>query len=146
MAELTTSGVVREILTNDPEIKAEEAIRLAKARGLRVPDEKIRHSIHNQRNSIREKVAAATKLAPTAARETTPPKATPVESEAVLVVAAASPGLAGVLANVALVNKIVGLCGGVENAREAAEAVQACGGTEAFLQHLELVASIRDSE
>jgi len=51
-----------------------------------------------------------------------------------------------VLANVALVNKIVGLCGGVENARQAADAVKACGGTEGFLQHLELVASIRSVE
>jgi len=50
------------------------------------------------------------------------------------------------LTNVLLVNTIVGICGSIENVRQAAEAVQACGGVEAFLQHLELVAKIRESE
>jgi len=52
-------------------------------------------------------------------------------------------GLAAVLANVALVNQVVGLCGGPDQARKVAEAVAACGGVDAFLQHLDLVAGIR---
>ena len=47
------------------------------------------------------------------------------------------------MANVALVNAVVGTCGGAEQARQVAEAVRACGGVDAFLQHLELVAGIR---
>ena len=73
MAELSTSGVVRDILTRDPEMPSDEVIRWAKSKGLRVTDEQIRKSINNQRNPIRAKVAAV-KVAPTAAREITPPK------------------------------------------------------------------------
>ncbi len=144
MAELSVSSVVRDILTGDPETPSDEVIRRAKAAGLRATDEQIKKSINNQRNAIRAKVAA-TKVAPAAAHETVPPKAAP----AVPAPAATPPvtlDLAGVLGNVALVNKVVGLCGGVENARRTAEAVQACGSLEAFLQHLELVATIRGGE
>lgn len=144
MAELSTSGVVRDILTGDPEMLSDEVIRRAKSKGLRATDEQIRKSINNQRNPIRAKVAAA-RVAPAAAREIVSPKAAP----AVSAPAATTPGtsdLAGVLGNVALVNKVVGLCGGAENARQTAEAVQACGGLEAFLQHLELVTAIRGGE
>ena len=42
MAGLSTQGVVREILTGDPEMPTEEVIRGAKARGVRVPDDAIR--------------------------------------------------------------------------------------------------------
>jgi len=144
MAELSISSVVRDILTSDPEMPSDEVIRRAKSKGLRVTDGQIRKSAHNQRNAIRAKVAAA-KVAPTAKRETAPPKA----ASAVSAPAATNPGtpdLAGVLANVALVSQIVGLCGGVENARRAGEAVQACGGLEPFLRHLDVVASIRGGE
>ncbi len=51
--------------------------------------------------------------------------------------------LASVLANVALVNAVVGAYGGAESARRVAEAVRACGGVDPFLQHLDLVAGIR---
>lgn len=143
MAELSTSGVVREILTGDPEMPSDEVIRQAKSKGLRVTDEQIRKSVNNQRNAIRAKVAATT-VAPPVASEAVPPKAAPAVSAS-----AATTGtldLAGVLGNVALVNTVVGLCGGVETARRTAEAVQACGGLAAFLQHLELVATIRGGE
>lgn len=144
MAELSISSVVRDILTSDPEMPSDEVIRRAKSKGLQVTDGQIRKSAHNQRNAIRAKLAAA-KVAPTAKHETAPPKAAP----AVSAPAATNPGtpdLAGVLVNVALVNQIVGLCGGVENARRAGEAVQACGGLEPFLRHLDVVASIRGGE
>ncbi len=154
MANLSVSGVVREVLSSDPEMTTEEVIRRAKAQGLRVTDDQIRKSVHNQRTAVRAKVATA-KVAPTAARETVQPKAAPPKAAppkavpAVSTPAATTAGvadLAGVLRNVALVNEIVGLCGGVENARQAAEAVRACGGPEAFLQLLELVATIRRGE
>ncbi len=144
MAQLSISSVVREVLTSDPEINADEAIRLAKAKGLRVSDDQIRKSVHNQRAAVRAKVAAA-RVAPMVARELTPPKAAPAVSASAATTSVA-PDLAGVLGNVARVNTVVGLCGGVEQARQAAEAVQACGGLEAFLQHLELVATIRSAE
>jgi hypothetical protein len=146
MADLSTSGVVREILTGDPEMPTDEVIRRATAQGLRVTDAQIRKSINNQRNPIRAKVAA-TKVAPKAARGPVAPKAAPPKvAPAAAAPAPETPVLAGVLNNVALVNEVVGLCGGVENARQAAVAAQTCGGLEAFLQHLELVATIRKSE
>ncbi|MBN9121824.1 MAG: hypothetical protein J0I06_22240 [Planctomycetes bacterium] len=142
MAELSVSGAVREILTGDPEMPTDEVIRRARSEGLRATEKQIRKSINNQRNPIRAKVAAA-RVAPAAARETTPPKVAPAVPASA---AAVGPlDLAGVLGNVALVNKVVGLCG-VETARQTAEAVHACGGLEAFLQHLELVATIRGGE
>ena len=143
MADLSVSGVVREILTSDPELDTDEVIRFAKSKGLKATDDQIRKSVHNQRTAIRAKVAAV-KPAPVAAHEAAPPKATPAVSAPAAT--AGIPDLAGVLSNVALVNKVVSLCGGVENARQAAEAVQACGGLEAFLQHLELIATIRSAE
>src|SRR4051812_40846656 len=111
MAELSTSGVVRDILTSDPEMPSDEVIRRAKAKGLRATDEQIRKSINNQRNPIRAKVAAAG-VAPTAAREIPSPIAAPAVS-APAATAPGTPDLAGVLGNVALVNTVVGLCGGV---------------------------------
>ena len=51
--------------------------------------------------------------------------------------------VAGVLANVAMVNTAVGVSGGVEQARKVAETVRACGSVDAFLQHLDLVAQLR---
>lgn len=141
MSKPSVSSVVRDILMSDPEMPSDEVIRLAKSKGLRATDEQIKKSINNQRTAIRAKVAAA-KVAPAAARETAPVKPAPISAPAATT---AGPDLAGVLGNVALVNTVVGLCG-VENARRAAEAVQACGGLEAFLQHLELVATIRGNE
>ena len=125
MAELSISSVVRDILTSDPEMPSDEVIRRAKARGLRVTDEQIRKSVNNQRNAIRAKVSATT-VAPLVASETAPPKAAPAVPASAAT--AGTPDLAGVLGNVALVNTVVGLCGGVKNARQTAEAVQACGG------------------
>ncbi len=144
MAELSTSAVVREILTGDPELPSDEVIRRAKSKGLRATDAQIRKSINNQRNPIRAQVAAAT-VAPTVTRTIAPPKAAPAVS-APAAPTPEAPDLASVLGNVALVNTVVGLCGGVESARKTAEAVQACGGLAAFLQHLELVATIRGGE
>jgi len=149
MAKLSVSGTVREVLTSDPEMSTDDVIRRAKAQGLRVTDEQIRKSVHNQRAAVRAKVATGG-VRPTAAREAARPKTVPLKAApAVSAPAATIAGVAdraGVLRNVALVNEIVGLCGGVENARRAAEAVQACGGPEAFLQLLELVATIRRGE
>jgi len=50
--------------------------------------------------------------------------------------------LAGIFANVALVNKVRTLCGGTENAKQVAEAVRECGSVDVFLQHLDLVTGI----
>jgi hypothetical protein len=141
VAELSTSAVVREILTGDPELPSDEVIRRAKSKGLRATDAQIRKSINNQRNPIRAQVAAA-KVAPPVTRTIAPPKAVSAPAAPT----PEAPDLASVLGNVALVNTVVGLCGGVESARKTAEAVQACGGLAAFLQHLELVATIRGGE
>ena len=145
MLKLSTHGVVRDILLKDPDRDTDDVVRRAKAKGLTVPDLKIRHAVHNLRNKVRAKVGSTTKLAPAAARETTAPKIAPSAAHETAPPKAAS-DLDGVLGNVALVNKIVGICGGIENARQAAEAVEKCGGLEAFLQHLVLVDQIRSSK
>lgn len=124
------TSVVRAILTADPTLSADAVIQKARSRGLNAAPASIRHVVHNVRSEIK-------KVAPAAARQTSKP-ATPA-------VAGSAPAadLTAVLANVARVNQIVGLCGGVDNARHLAEAVQACGGVDPFLQHLDLVAGIR---
>ncbi|MCE9565139.1 MAG: hypothetical protein K8U57_24165 [Planctomycetes bacterium] len=151
MAELTMSGVIRKILSTNLDMSADEVVRRAIARGVKVPAKSIRSNVHNIKSAMKKEASAATatRVAPAAVRETTPPKAAPVAAVApapVTLLVAEVPALAGVLANVALVNKIVGLCGGIENARQAAEAVHTCGGTDVFLKHLELVASIRTAK
>ena len=145
MAELSTSGVVRDILTGDPELPSDEVIRRAKSKGLRATDEQI-PQVHQQPAEPDPSKGRGRRGWPRRRpARVTPPKAAPAVSAS----AATTPGtrdLAGVLGNVALVNAVVGLCGGVENARQTAEAVQAWAGLEAFLQHLELVATIRGGE
>lgn len=144
MTKLSTQGVVRDILLKNPNRDTDDVVRRAKAKGLTVPDSKIRHAVHNLRNKVRAEVGSTAKVVPAAARETTAPK--PALAEATPTAATPNIDLPGVLANVALVNNIVGLCGGIENARQAAEAVEKCGGLEAFLQHLTLVDQIRSSQ
>jgi len=146
MTKLTTQGVVRDILTRNPDLDTDEVIRRAKVKGVGVPDAKIRHAVHNLRNNVKAQVAGTTKVAPTADRETTPAKIASVAATPALETSTATPDLGGMLTNVLLVNTIVGLCGSIENVRRAAGAVQACGGVETFLQCLELVAKIRESE
>ncbi len=137
MSKLTISGVVREILTADIDLSADDVIDLARSQGLKAPDESIRGAIYNIKGELKK---AGAKAAPAMARETALPKS-------LAPAAASTPAVAGdltaVLANVALVNAVVGASGGVENARRVGEAVRACGGVEAFLQHLDLVAGIR---
>jgi hypothetical protein len=132
---LTTSGVVRAILTADPSLSADEVIKRAKTKGLKAPEAAIRTTVHNVRSELKKKAA---RPAPAAARTTVAPAPAPS--------ATAPTELTGVLTNVALVNSVVGACGGVDPARKAAEAVRACGGVEAFLLHLDLVAGIRASD
>jgi hypothetical protein len=137
--QLTMSSVVREILTDDLTLSADEVIKMAKAKGLKATDESIRYTVHNVRSELKKKAA---RPAPAADRETTPPKSptTPDPVVALVPEKAATPApvppspvpavptdLTAVLANVALVNAVVGTCG-VEPALKTAEAVRACGG------------------
>ena len=82
----------------------------------RLPASRPRVSESVRGTERRRAQVAAAKVVPSAARETTP-KAVLIEASPVSTTATGTPALSGVLANVALVNKIVGLCGGVENAR-----------------------------
>ena len=118
MSQLTASAVVREILTADLTLPADEVIKRAKAKGLKAPDATIRTTVHNIKSELRKKAA---RPAPAAARTTLAPAATP---SAPATTAQAPTDLTAVLANVALVNAVVGACGGSEPARKAAEAVR----------------------
>lgn len=151
-------SVVRPILSADLDLPTEEAIRRAKANGVRASDDAIRAVVHNLRSKLKRGVLkpvpstaraiAAPKPAPaakpaTATAATPAPKAAPAAAPAAVAEMASAPDVGRVLANVSLVNEVVGASGGVENARRVAEAVRACGGVEEFLTHLELVAGIR---
>lgn len=149
MSGPNTSAVVRTILEKHPNLEMEKIVEKAKARGVTSPDKSIRTTVYNEKSKLRN----AGLTAPAAARTTTTPSSssstpaasTPSLKPAVSTVPAAS-GLAGVFANVAHVNKVVDLSGGLENARAVAEAVRACGNVDEFLQHLDLVAGIRSDK
>jgi hypothetical protein len=139
------SPIVRDILSQDINLSADEVIKKARAKGVTAPDSSVRDTIYNVRSELKKKAAkpgaktTAPKSAPapTAARKTAP------APKAVRIPLSPNPDVAATLANVALVNTVVGACGGVEPARQAAEAVRACGSVDAFLQHLDLVAKVR---
>ncbi|QEL20447.1 hypothetical protein [Limnoglobus roseus] len=143
MSRVSVSATVRDILTSDITLTADEVIRKAKAMGLTASADAIRKSVHNQRGIVTK--GLGTKPAPSTARGTVEPKATTLTAPTPSsdVTPTRSSDLASVLSNVALVNTVVGVCGGVAEARQVAEAVEACGGVSAFLQHLDLVAGIR---
>src|SRR5262249_34808273 len=153
VATQSTSAVVRSILSADLNLPADEVIKRAKARGLKASEATIRHLVYNVRSELKKaapKSAAPSKPAQAAARQTPAPPA-PAKSPAARpapkpAVSSAPSELTKVFANVALVNKVVGVAGGVDQARKVAEAVRACGGVDAFLKHLDLVAGIRTSE
>lgn len=133
--------VVREILTANLDLTADEVMTRAKKQGVTTRPDELRRIVHNTRSELRKRAAQAAPAAGQAKAASRP---------AVPAVPAApagqvAPEFAAVLANVARVNQVLGLCGGTENTRQAAEAVRACGGVDAFLQHLELVAGIRGS-
>jgi hypothetical protein len=143
VAKQNISSVVRAILSENIDLSADAVIARAKARGLKAPDKSIRSLTHNIKSDLKR--GKMKPVLATAARQTPAPKpAAPKPAKASKSSpASASVGLSGVLANVALVNKVVGAAGGVEQARQVAEAVRSCGGVAAFLQHLDLVAGIR---
>jgi hypothetical protein len=156
----TMNSVLRTILTYHPDLPADGVIKMAKSRGVTQSDASIRHNIYNIRSDIRKKArttAPATAngkpvavAAKSAARITVAPKSLPSVESAISTPVPASKSsngvdLTGVFGNVTLVNAVVTACGGVDQARQVAEAVRACGTVEAFLQHLDLVASLRAS-
>lgn len=137
MAAPLISPVVREILSKDLSLSADDVIKEAKKRGVTAKESSIRTLAHNIKSALKKQAAQAGKPLPVAARTTTVPKPVTRPEPAT----AASP--AGVLANVLLVHKVAVEAGGVEQARGVAKAVEACGGVEAFLKHLEAVAKIQ---
>jgi hypothetical protein len=134
----SVSSVVRAILSENIDLPADEVIQEARRRGLTATPASVRSSVHNVRSELKKK---GTRPAPAAARETRleAPAAAPAPAPA----AGGGGDLAAVLANVALVNRVIDACGGGENVRQAAEAVRSCGGVDPFLQHLDLLLGIR---
>jgi hypothetical protein len=132
------SSVVRPILSANINLSADEVIKLARDKGVKAPEKSIRDSIYNIRSELKSK-GAKPAPAPAAARTTAPA----AKSVPAAVSSSPAANLGAVLSNVALVNTVVGVSGGVEQARQVAEAVRACGSVEAFLQHLEVVAQVR---
>jgi hypothetical protein len=148
MSALSIQGVVRSILSADISMAADEVIKKAKAKGLTASEASIRSSVHNVRSELRRSGGKGPSPKATVPKVMSPkavvPKATITPKPSVAMSAAApAPDLTGLLANITLVNQVVGAAGGVDPARQVAEAVRACGGVEAFLMHLDTVAGIR---
>jgi hypothetical protein len=143
------SPIVRDILTQDINLSTDDVIKKARTKGVTAPEKSVKDTIYNIKSELRKKAAkTGTKPAPkpasAAARATKTAVPEPVVTPAsARTPSSPAPDLAATLANVALVNTVVGACGGVEQARQVAEAVRACGSVEAFLQHLDLVAKVR---
>ncbi|MDB5307844.1 MAG: hypothetical protein JWO38_2046 [Gemmataceae bacterium] len=141
----SVSSVVRSILATDLDLPADDVIRKARARGLAAPPEQVRRLTKNLRSEMKKAAHAAPAGRPAPAAARAVPAPLPAAARAVLapVPPAAPADLAALLATVALVDRVVGACGGSEPARQVAEAVRVCGGVDAFLQHVELVSGIR---
>jgi hypothetical protein len=145
----STSAIVREILSADQSLTADQVVAAVRKRGQSASDDYIRKLTYHIRSELKKAgTKAPTAAAPASTRPastaTQAPKPVPVAARETPAPKPAAPSdLPSVLANVALVNGVVGLCGGPDNARKVAEAVAACGGVEAFLLHLDLVAGIR---
>lgn len=135
--------ITRELLTADPTLSNEAIFARIKARGVSKSDATIRDAIRRTRSDM---AASGPKPAPTAARETTEPKAPAPAPAAEPKVEAVAPDEAALFAALGQVNKTAQLCGGVAKARAIADAIRACGGIDAFLRRLDLVAEILGSE
>ena len=146
VAELTTSGVVRDILTGEPRTcrrrghpkgqgqGAEGPRRVHPRRRPQHPERRLEEGRGQGRpgGGPRHHAAEGPGGSPGPGRRV-PAAAT-----------AAAPTWPAVLANVALVNAVVGpVPGAWRTPAGSAEAVRSCGGVDAFLQHLDLVAGIR---
>ena len=145
-----TSSVVRSVLSDDLDLPADEVIRKARIRGVTAPEKSIRDAVYGIRSELKKKAAKSSPPKPVAAPTTRTPEPAPVTIPEVVVAPVSSPSpspsapdLSSVLANVARVNTVIGECGGAETARQVVEAIRACGSVDAFLQNLDLVATIR---
>jgi len=145
MAKVSVSAIVREVLTKDPTLSADEVVKRVKARGITSPPKSVKHVVHNLRKEFRKPNSVTV---PAPAPEVSAMPVIPITASVAPPAQAtvASSGLTEVFANVALVNRVLGLCGGPENARQVVEAARSCGGIDLFLQHLDLVAGIRQVE
>ena len=150
---LTASEIIREILSKDLDMLADAVIQSAKQRGVTLSLETMRSKIYNIRSDMKKKAMMPQPLSPkptqpgkSAATKLAPPAPAVKKVVATPVPTKVASDLPVVLSNVALVNKIVGVCGGPDQARQTAEAVRTCGGVDLFLQYLKLVAGIRTTE
>src|SRR4051812_16243535 len=111
---VAASPVVRAILTENINLSTEDVIKKARTKGVTAPEKSLKDAIYNVKSELRKKAAKAggPRLAPAAARETKPE---PVISSSGPASSSAS-DLTAMLSNVALVNAVVGACGGVEQA------------------------------
>src|SRR4051812_20944545 len=110
-----TSTTLREILAQDLEMPTDEVLKRARARGVTAPEKSVKDSLYNLRSELRKRAKKAGAMPAPAAAKTTKPATT------VTPVASPAPDLAATLANVALVNTVVGASGGVDQARKVAE-------------------------
>lgn len=151
MSVPSISAAVREAINGDVNVPAEDIVVLVRAAGVTASDSSIRDAIYNVKSGLRKKAqkpgVKAAKPVPAAARATKNAPPPPVATAITTIPAApgSAPDLRAMLANVALVNDVLGTCGGADAARKVVEAVQACGGVEPFLLHLDLITRLRDS-
>jgi hypothetical protein len=91
----TVWSVVRDILSTNLSLTADEVITKVKAKGLKAPDAVIRGTVHTVRKKLKHKAGGTAKVAPAAARQTpAPAKAkTPSVSAVVRSILSADPSL-----------------------------------------------------
>ncbi len=151
-------SVVREILSADLFLIADEVIAKAKAKGVKAPDDVIRNTVHDVRKKLKRKAAAPASVpVPAAARKTTAPTK-PASPSAVSVVrtselkkaggeVAAAPTPKSAVATPTPVPAAVapapsptaGLSAVLSNVALVNAAVAACGGVESARQVAEAV-------
>jgi hypothetical protein len=72
----TVWSVVRDILSTNLLLSADEVITKAKAKGAKAPDDVIRTTVYNVRKKLKQKATQPAKVVPAAARQTTNPTTT----------------------------------------------------------------------
>ncbi|HVK08729.1 MAG TPA: hypothetical protein VM597_08135 [Gemmataceae bacterium] len=140
MANPTTRDIVQALIKSSPNATAAEIAKKAKAKGVTASADWVMEVVYRLRGEAKKQSAPVKAVAPVAAVRPPRPRPAPAPTAAP---PAAVADVTGVLANVALVHRVVLACGGVEPARQVAEAVRACGGVDGFLQHLDLVAGMQ---
>lgn len=131
----STSAIIREILTEKPDIVAADAVKIAKARGAKGDDNVLKNTVYNLRSAMKKE---GNLPAPSAERTTTPPSAA-APAPAARPEARSSGDTAALVENVIAATM---LCGGTANALSVASIIQRVG-VDDFARIVELIGKVK---